>query len=296
MKKINKIYRKMMKILIIGDLHGLTPKIHFKEFDAIIVPGDFCLDKEIRKYVMMSYKAFIANPVDYKEWWELTGKKKAKRFVDNSINRGRNILQKLNSFNVPVYVIPGNWDLAIKEKGWKYVDKNLYREFIIKGLPNVKDVHSKIIKIDGYNIIGYGLVNGPELLKYRDYKNIPKDRYKKNVENYKKLSSKYNKLFRKAKLPVIFITHNVPYNTPLDIIVNKSNPMNGYHYGSNLARDMIEKHKPLICIGAHMHEHYGTCKIGKTVVLNAGYGGEKNTLLELENGKLRSINFHGKKK
>lgn len=30
-----------MKLLIIGDLHGNKPKIHFKDFDAIIAPGIF---------------------------------------------------------------------------------------------------------------------------------------------------------------------------------------------------------------------------------------------------------------
>jgi Icc-related predicted phosphoesterase len=223
-------------------------------------------------------------------------KKKAKRFVDNSIKRGRAVLQKLNSYNVPVYVIPGNWDFAIKDREWKYVNRNLYHEYIIKGLKNVKDIHRKIIRVDDYNIIGYGLVNGPELLKYRYYKNIPKDRYKINVQNYKKLLKKYDKLFKKAKLPVILLAHNVPYNTPLDKIVNKSSPMNGKHYGSNLAREMILRHKPLLCIGAHMHEHYGTCKLGRTLVLNAGFGGEKNTLIELQDGKIKDIKFYGKRK
>ena len=32
----------MVKFLIIGDLHGNKPKIHFKDFDAIIAHGDFC--------------------------------------------------------------------------------------------------------------------------------------------------------------------------------------------------------------------------------------------------------------
>lgn len=287
---------KVLKILIIGDLHGQLPKIHFREFDAIIVPGDFCLDKEIRKYVLASYKEFIANPYNHKNWWDFVDKKKAKRFVDNSIKRGRAVLQKLNSYNVPVYVIPGNWDFAIKDREWKYVNRNLYHEYIIKGLKNVKDIHRKIIRVDDYNIIGYGLVNGPELLKYRYYKNIPKDRYKINVQNYKKLLKKYDKLFKKAKLPVILLAHNVPYNTPLDKIVNKSSPMNGKHYGSNLAREMILRHKPLLCIGAHMHEHYGTCKLGRTLVLNAGFGGEKNTLIELQDGKIKDIKFYGKRK
>ena len=39
------------KFLIIGDLHGNKPLIHFKDFDAIIAPGDFCSDKYLRPYL-----------------------------------------------------------------------------------------------------------------------------------------------------------------------------------------------------------------------------------------------------
>lgn len=287
-----------IKILVIGDLHGQMPKIHFKNFDAIIAPGDFCLDRGIRKYLMISYKEFIINRNNSRNWWDIAGRKKAKKLVDKSIGRARKILEKLNSYNVPVYVIPGNWDFAIKNKEWTYLNKNLYQKKIISGLKNIIDVNSKIKNIGDYIIIGYGLVNGPELLKYRKYNNITKKQYKKNEEKYKKLLLKHNKLFSKAKkthLPIIFLSHNVPFDTSLDKIVNKDSPMNGLHYGSNLTRDMIIKHKPLLSIAGHMHEHYGVCKLGKTIALNAGFGGDKSTLIELSNGKIKKIKFHGKR-
>lgn len=284
-----------MKILVIGDLHGQMPKIHFKEFDAIICVGDFCSDKNIRRYSLISYKEFLSDPSNYRNWWDVAGKRLAKKYVYDSISKGRSILKMLDSFNVPIYSIPGNWDFASRDKDWRLIDKNLYKEHMIKGLKNVKDVHSKTLVMGRYNIIGYGLVNGPELLKYRDYGNIPKKNYKRNIQRYKRLVDKYDKLFRKTRYPIIFLSHNVPFNTRLDKIVNKDSPRNGYHYGSNLARDMILKHGPILCIGGHMHEHYGTCRLGKTVVLNAGFGGEKNTLIELKDGKIKNIKFYGKK-
>jgi len=285
-----------MKILVIGDLHGKIPKMHFKEFDAIIAPGDFCLDKDIRKYLMISYNEFLVNSNVQREWYDICGKKNARKYIKKSLKAGRKILEKLNSYNVPVYAIPGNWDLANEDDEWSFLNKNYYREYLVKGLKNVHDCHEKILRIGGYSIVGYGLVNGPELLKYRHYKNLKKKNYVKNENRYKKLVAKYDKIFRKSRNKIIFLSHNVPYNTPLDKIVNKSSPMNGRHYGSNLARLMIEKHKPMICIAGHMHEHYGTCRIGKTIVLNAGFGGEKNTLIELSDGKIKSIKFYGKKK
>jgi len=301
---LNKIYKKMngnhiMKILVIGDLHGQMPKIYFKEFDAIIAPGDFCLDTDIRKYSGLTYKEFLKNPMNYRSWWRIAGKRKAKKYVNKSLKYGRAILEKLNAYNVPVYVIPGNWDFVFEDDEWTYLNKDLYKEYIIKGLKNVIDVHHKVMTIGKYTIIGYGLVQGPELLKYRHYKNIPKERYVRNIKRYNILKTKYAKLFvkaKKSKRAIIFLSHNVPFNTSLDKIVNKDSPMNGHHYGSNLTRDLILKYKPILNIGGHMHEHYGTCKLGSTTVLNAGYGGDKSTLIELENEKIKSIKFHGKKR
>jgi Icc-related predicted phosphoesterase len=287
-----------MKILVIGDLHGQLPKMHFKEFDAVICVGDFCSSSRIWKIFKKSYKQFIENPADYTEWYDIVGKKKAKRLVKESLDDGRKVLKALNNLNVPVYAIPGNWDFTDKDNDWKYLNKNYYKEYLIKGLKNIKDCDGKLVRIGEFSLIGYGRVNGPELLEYRDYKNVSKKKYKQNVLHYKKLISKYNKLFLKAKskhTPIIFLPHTMPFNTRLDKIVNKDSPRDGYHYGSNLVRDMILKHKPLLCIGGHMHEHYGTCKLGKTIVLNAGFGGEKNTLIELKDGKIKSIKFHGKK-
>lgn len=58
---------------------------------------------------------------------------------------------------------------------------------------------------------------------------------------------------------------------------------------------MIDKYKPLVCIGGHMHEHYGKIKLGKTVCIAAGFGSNANTLLEIEKGKVKRIRFSNKK-
>lgn len=90
---------------------------------------------------------------------------------------------------------------------------------------------------------------------------------------------------------MLFISHNVPFNTSLDKIVNPASPRKGYHYGSIIAREMIEKYQPLVCIGGHMHEHFGKCTLGKTTCINAGFSGKVNTLLELEENKITKIQF-----
>ena len=94
---------------------------------------------------------------------------------------------------------------------------------------------------------------------------------------------------------VRFLTHNVPFNTPIDEITDKNSPRVGYHFGSLLARELIEKHQPLVCIGGHMHEHFTSCRIGKTTAINAGFGSFVNVLLELQSNTIQKLEFHQKK-
>ncbi len=48
----------------------------------------------------------------------------------------------------------------------------------------------------------------------------------------------------------------------------------------------IKKYKPALVVCGHMHENQGTCKIGKTIVINPGAALE---------GKAAMINFDEKK-
>ena len=129
---------------------------------------------------------------------------------------------------------------------------------------------------------------------------IPKDleatpKRKKRVEKYKKIYKKLDKIFKKTKKPTIFLSHNVPYNTKIDKIVDKKNPRHGQHFGSMIARKIIEKYKPVICIGGHMHEHFDKVKIKKTVCINAGFGNKVNTFLEIKDGKIKQLKLLKKK-
>ena len=111
-----------MKFLIIGDLHGKKPKIHFKDFDAIIAPGDFCSD-ESKKYMFRALKERLVTPKSKTEWYDIVGKKEAKKIIMKSLSDGRKILAKLNSYGVPVYIVPGNWDwtpFVEREINWNF--------------------------------------------------------------------------------------------------------------------------------------------------------------------------------
>lgn len=282
-----------MKLLIVGDLHGNIPTIYYKQFDAIIAPGDFCSD-EPRKYMFEALNIRMRNPKSKIRWYDLVGKVKTKEMIEKSIKDGRIILEKLNSLNVPVYVVPGNWDWTIEkeETKWDYLKQDHYQE-LIKGLENIIDVNHKKIDLGEYQIIGHGISSGPEYPQYEeDMNGLSKKELLFKKAEYERMYKEVDNLFMMSSKPTIFLSHNVPFNTSIDEIINKKSPRNGYHYGSLIAREIIENYQPLICIGGHMHEHFGECKIKKTVCVNAGYGSNVNTFLELENNEIKKLEFH----
>lgn len=277
----------MTKFLIIGDLHGNKPKIYEKDFDAIIAPGDFCSDN-LRTYMFQALKKRLETKEEV-GWYDLISKQKAKKEVKKSLSDGREILEFLNSFNKPVFALPGNWDWT-GNKDWSYLKKNYWKTYLIKGLKNIRNCHKNKFKFEGLTIIGHGITSSPEYPQKETIKKYTKKELKNKIKKYQILFNQMSKKFKKEE-KTIFLTHNVPYNTKLDKIVNKSSPMNGKHMGSFLARQLILKHKPLVSIGGHMHEHHGKDKIGNTTIINAGFGSYVNTMLEINNHKITRLKF-----
>ncbi|MBI2670432.1 metallophosphoesterase [Candidatus Woesearchaeota archaeon] len=281
-----------MKFLIVGDLHGNKPNVYYRDFNAVIAPGDFGSDAP-RTYMFESLKQQLQDPKSKIQWYDIVGKKKAREMVQKSISDGRSILEQLNSIGVPVYTVPGNWDW-VPDKGskWPLLKKDHFKG-MLNGLENIVNVYHRIVDIGDYQIIGHGITTGPEYPQYKeDLQRLKPVKLKKVKVEYEKLHKKVSLLFEKATKPVIFLSHNVPFNTPIDEITNKESPRYGYHYGSLIARELIDRYDPLICIGGHMHEHFGKCKIGKTVAINAGFGSNVNTWLELEGDKIKKLEFY----
>jgi len=305
-----------MKFLIIGDLHGSKPKIHFKDFDAIIAPGDFCSDK-IRKYMKGWMEARDKKGRRYKDDVDFLIDKYGKRFVEKihkeSLQIGIKVLEYLNSFGKPVFIIPGNWDDSygkVKQpsrdakplQNILYVHKLMYSEHtnkkLTKGLKNIIDCQFRLINFKDFNFLGYGLSMVPEIKGKKSVTKkvkgkLSKKEFKIALKSYNNLFSKLEERGKKAdsEKSLIFLSHNMPYDTKFDKIIKPGTIVHGAHYGSVVARDFILKYKPLVCIGGHMHEYFGKFKMGRTTVINAGFGPKVNTLLEIENGKIKKLEF-----
>lgn len=281
-----------MKYLIVGDLHGNVPKVHYKKFDAIIAPGDFCSDSA-RKYMFQAVKERLRDKDSKINWYDIAGKRESRKIIKNSLKDGRKSLEYLNSLNVPVYIVPGNWDWTKDKKSkWKYLKEDHYSN-LISGLSNIIDTNYSLVDSREYQFIGYGESTGPEYPQHKeDLERLTKKQLSKRKKQSEKTFNKISKKFEKANKPIIFLTHNVPFNTSLDEITDKSSPRVGYHFGSTITRDLIEKYQPLVNIGGHMHEHHDKDKIKNTTCINAGFGSKVNTLLELTKGKIDKIKFY----
>ncbi len=309
-----------MKILAVGDLHGRKPKIHFKDFDVIVVVGDVCSDKGFRSLKNAWVKYLEKNPDEPKsddEFFILQiGKKKVEDLYKESLKEGRKIMEFLNSIGKPIFMTPGNWDQSYgptRIKDMEAGEYSYYKSFLdfwigdkinpklVKGLKNVKNIQFKLHKFKGYNLLGYGLSSlyeNPELRGKRKIVKFTKKEFGRLKRAYMRILKKLGEAYKKRdkNFPTIFITHNVPYGTKIDTLHDKDSEHHGKHFGSSVARWFCNKYQPLLCIGGHMHEHFGEDKIKKTTAINVGFGSHVNTLIELEKGKIKKIDFWDGKK
>lgn len=158
------------------------------------------------------------------------------------------------------------------------IKKDLFTPFV-KQFDNLFDIDLGKAQLGRYTIIGYGQNNSaPEVPQYKiQRKGLTKRDLVKRKKKYNEYLKALDKLF-KSENPdeVIFISHNVPFRTKLDKITSPQAPksVQGKHFGSLVARKVVEKYQPLVMVGGHIHEGQGIQKIGSTYCINDGSGAE----------------------
>jgi Icc-related predicted phosphoesterase len=287
-----------MKILAIGDFHGHFPielqmKIKNIKPDLIISPGDFCGNQEL---ITLFFKHAYGKE---KELWEEIGKKKTKRLELKNLDAGLKVLKTLNSFNTPIIAVTGNYepagqlDIGQKKSKWIWNNRDLFNP-ATKKFKSLKTIDFRKTNVNSLTLIGYPRSTYPgkiEKIKI-DWDKFKKLLAEKIKTDYIKFYSELDRLFRGAEKPVVFISHNAPYGI-LDKISKKAHKAaRGKHYGSYLAKEIIKKHQPLLCICGHMHENQGIKKLGKTTVVSTGAAKDgKAALIQLKGQKIKSIKF-----
>jgi len=279
-----------MKILAISDFDNGIPKglekiIEKENPDVILAGGDLCYGTKIRKMMFANYHGKT-------NWYDSIGREKAAKLLRESAAFGNRVLKILNSAGVPVFLVYGNNDrIGYKKEKWTFAKKDLYTPFVRK-YKNIQPIDLGIAKYCGCYFIGYGRgCSSPEIPMYKIQRGDKTQKeLAKTRKDFKKTLKSVDRLFKKVDVyNTIFLVHNVPFNTKLDKITSKHAPaaVRGKHYGSLVARKIIEKYQPPLCVGGHMHEGFGVDKIGKTICVNNGEGSKNQyAVIEIGKGKL----------
>ncbi|MCD6477228.1 MAG: metallophosphoesterase [Candidatus Aenigmarchaeota archaeon] len=257
-----------LRILAIADLHGKYPRKLTKKFikknkiDIILSPGDISADKT-SKYIFKYWdktKKLAKKNTRKNIIRDIIGSEKWDNLILQEVKSCIKILRKINSLNIPFIFVYGNGDTT--KKAW-FFDKNTpsIEDYEFDKLKNIKMLEFSSYKFEKYKIFGFG---------HRFTLSIKTKDYGKKIRKIEK--QRLNNFFKKNKSNVILLTHGPPYLI-FDKILYKNSPRYGQHVGDDILRKTIEKYQPLLCICGHMHE-YGQrkAKIGKTLIVNPGYG------------------------
>lgn len=288
-----------MKFLIIGDFHGkcnipLAKIIKKENVDLILSPGDYSGDKMASK---LFFKYLYGN--DEKDV-SLEIRKKIERYEKKGIRRGFGVVKKIRCLEVPFLGVRGNWDPLnyaydigsdVGKKDRKDAQKliNLQRDYF-------RFIDFNLVEARDFIVIGGASSTHPARIDKKSLKKIESEKnVKKIVKGYNKRKKIYENMFlfaKNKKKPVIFLTHNCPYNTKLDGV--KYGPAKGKHYGSFLEKEIIRRFKPELVICGHIHENQGKDKIGKSLIVNAGAVIEKKyAVIDFDEikGKVLKVRF-----
>ncbi len=278
-----------MKILTIGCLHGKIPAgleafVKKNKVEAILACGDYANADKSRDIIFKNWG---------KDWWEVVGLKKAKKILKEQHKTGISVLRKFNSLGIPVYLVFGNNDFyrdylnPVKKTEFDLKVEGVgdFEDAIKKSFKKIKVIHLKTVSLGRLKISGYN--------NYRGY-GIKKDLHEDVTPEKKKIMDsirkKIRKDFKKISGSEIIITHEPPFGTRFDLIKNKASPINGMHIGDDVLKEFAPKSKWKIILCAHMHEHWGIDKIGKTKIIACGYGREgKAALIELPSLRVKLV-------
>lgn len=250
-----------MKILVIGDCHGQKPEIPGEDFDLVLAVGDICGGTDEMRTAM--FEAIDSE----KQWYEIMGEEEAKEAVNRSIEEGKDILEQLNSIGTPVFIVPGNWDWTGNSSEWEFLNGKGYPA-MLSGYENIHDLNYEARMFQDYRFIGYGPCSGPEIPQYEDDKPESEEEMREMEQAYEENRSRLSDLFTEDK--TVFLSHNAPQDTDLDMIDNPDSPKHGRHYGSVIVRELVDEFAPEFNIAGHMHESEGVQDLGDTRCVNTG--------------------------
>jgi len=177
-------------------------------------------------------------------------------------------------------------------------------------------LHNSLFEVEGFEIIGFKYIPPTPFSNKNferwDARGITQAQFADSVlfqdrsfsvidfESYLQSQPSIAELLEQMPKPrdyskTIYIFHSPPYDSGLDITVNKE------AVGSQDIRDFIRKYQPALVLCGHIHEAPGTIKIGETICINPGQLKEfAYSLFTLNDGMIEFLNIppenpHGQK-
>jgi len=134
-------------------------------------------------------------------------------------------------------------------------------------------LHRRVEEFNGFSFIGIGGAK-PAYCFYRF--NLGE------LEASKFLSENWPS----GERPAILLAHNPAFGTKLAMASS------GMDLGLNAFRKMIEQKQPLLFVHGHVHEAFGSEKIGRTTCVNPGSLAEgRATIVEIEKSGVKKVEF-----
>jgi len=257
-----------MRILVVGDPHGVLPKKIPKNVDLILITGDIGKADLARKRFFENIKRerkgllkLEKTPVFEKKIWQ-------------EIYLSSIFIAKHFSKFVPTYSLLGNvgtqTDFETKKEEKKLGIKLPY---LRSGLENIKNFYLVRNRIRNFKGLRFGFLE-----HFIDNSWIKEfnEKDKKRIKRAQKETSKFKRILNGFGKVDVLISHQPPYGI-LDKINGKYGAPKswwGKHAGSKVVLDYIKRKQPRYVFCGHIHEGKGKVKIGKTEVYNVGVSGD----------------------
>jgi len=256
-----------MKILVIGDPHGVLPKKIPKNIDLIFITGDVGKADLARK---IAFENIERKKEGLPELEETSKQARASHMqIHNSTIR---LLKHLSKYT-PVYTLQGNVGIPnssqVKEDKNKYGINLPYTLSIINKMNNVYLVKNQLRNLNGLRV-GF-LEYFVDTCWIKEFG----EKDKKRIDKANKETKKAKRILERFDNLDILLCHQPPYGY-LDKVNFPGAPVNwkGKHAGSKIILDYIKKEQPRYVFCGHIHEAKGKAKIGKTQIYNVGFNGD----------------------
>ena len=275
-----------MKIIAIGDFHCQFPeklkKIILKEKpDLILSTGDYAGNREWRPLLRKVFKARSCGK--NLEIEDLLGKKKYEELLARDYSQGKQPLNELNKFNIPVLSVFGNGDWY--DSFFNDSERD-YRK-IIRKMRNIENINRGRTNFGKLKFVGFGGYLDPDIYFTKKGKEAIGTTEERTKIRKKRYASEEKDLMEIMKYkPEIILSHYTPYNC-LDKLTGEKCALYKQNMGVSSFNRAIKRFNPVLMVCGHMHENQGKSKIGKTIIVNPGSAAE---------GKLAVINFDEIKK